>query len=103
MLAAFDLARALSGIGGHLDEAAKITCYTFGCPRTGNHAFAKLFNGIVKDTWHVINDQVCQIFCLKAMLSGLHHPPRIVGLLTIIGAKCNAQPLSGLWSMVLTK
>ena len=58
MLAAFDLARALSDVCDHLDEAAKITVYTFGSPRTGNHAFARMFNMLVKETWHVINDQV---------------------------------------------
>lgn len=99
MLAAFDLARALSGIGGHLDEAAKITCYTFGCPRTGNHAFAKLFNDVVKDTWHVINDQVGHLVGLTAVLPGLHHPPPPwelcrSGYLAFVSVNHDVQPLS---------
>ena len=35
-----------------------ISCYTFGAPRTGNHAFAREYNKAVPDTWGVINDQV---------------------------------------------
>ena len=35
-----------------------VTCYTFGSPRAGNHAFAAEYNQLVPDTWHVINDQV---------------------------------------------
>ena len=34
-----------------------ISCYTFGAPRTGNHAFAWDYNDIVPDTWGMINDQ----------------------------------------------
>jgi hypothetical protein len=29
-----------------------------GAPRTGNHAFARDYNAMVPETWHVINDQV---------------------------------------------
>lgn len=36
-----------------------ISVYTFGSPRTGNHAFAKAYNTAVPETWHLINDQVC--------------------------------------------
>jgi hypothetical protein len=35
-----------------------ISCYTFGAPRTGNHAFAREYNEAVPDTWGIINDQV---------------------------------------------
>ncbi len=35
-----------------------ISCYTFGAPRTGNHAFAHEYNEGVPDTWGIINDQV---------------------------------------------
>ena len=35
-----------------------ISCYTFGAPRTGNHAFAREYNEGVPDTWGIINDQV---------------------------------------------
>ncbi|KAL6766611.1 hypothetical protein ACKKBG_A36690 [Auxenochlorella protothecoides x Auxenochlorella symbiontica] len=36
-------------------EHYEVSCYTFGAPRTGNHAFAKLFASVVPDTWHIIN------------------------------------------------
>ena len=32
-------------------EPAQLSCYTFGCPRTGNHAFAALHAKWVPDTW----------------------------------------------------
>ena len=32
-------------------------CYTFGAPRTGNHAFAAETSRLVPETWHVINDR----------------------------------------------
>lgn len=34
---------------------SQLTCYTFGCPRVGNHAFAEEFDAAVPDTWAVIN------------------------------------------------
>ena len=34
-------------------------CYTFGAPRTGNHTWAREYEELVPDTWHIINDQVC--------------------------------------------
>ena len=41
-----------------------ISCYTFGAPRTGNHAFAHEYNEGVPDTWGIINDQVFVRACL---------------------------------------
>ena len=35
----------------------QLYCYTFGAPRTGNHAFAAESTRLVPETWHVINDQ----------------------------------------------
>ena len=35
----------------------EMSCYTFGAPRTGNHAWAAEYEGLVPDTWHIINDQ----------------------------------------------
>ncbi|PNH07480.1 hypothetical protein TSOC_006061 [Tetrabaena socialis] len=32
-----------------------ITCYTFGAPRIGNHAFAAMYDKVVYETWNVIN------------------------------------------------
>lgn len=52
ILAAFDLS-LLSA-----KQGVAISCYTYGAPRTGNHAFAKKYNLSVPQTWHVINDQV---------------------------------------------
>eukprot|EP00208_Stichococcus_sp_RCC1054_P005346 CAMPEP_0206142186 /NCGR_PEP_ID=MMETSP1473-20131121/15880_1 /ASSEMBLY_ACC=CAM_ASM_001109 /TAXON_ID=1461547 /ORGANISM="Stichococcus sp, Strain RCC1054" /LENGTH=1445 /DNA_ID=CAMNT_0053537075 /DNA_START=238 /DNA_END=4575 /DNA_ORIENTATION=- len=48
-LAAYDIAKAFPSF--------EVSCYTFGAPRTGNHAFAKDYNQVVPDTWSVINDQ----------------------------------------------
>lgn len=53
-LAAHDVAGAAAEAGLQLH----ISCYTFGAPRTGNHAFAKDFASTVPDTWGLINDQV---------------------------------------------
>ena len=51
-LAAYDIRKACPGLGS-LD----LRCYTFGAPRTGNHAFAWDYDDVVPDTWGVINDQ----------------------------------------------
>lgn len=32
-----------------------MACITFGAPRTGNHAWARMFNEAVPNCWHVIN------------------------------------------------
>ena len=34
----------------------QITCYTFGAPRIGNHAYRQYVAERVPDIWHVIND-----------------------------------------------
>ena len=52
VLAAHELQRELALPG------AAISCYTFGAPRTGNHAYALEYCAAVPDTWHVINNQV---------------------------------------------
>ncbi len=52
-LAALDVRRGCPGLG-RLD----LSCYTFGAPRTGDHAFACDYNGAVPDSWAIINDQV---------------------------------------------
>ena len=53
-LAGYDIAAAAAEAGLRVD----ISCYTFGAPRTGNHAFARDFERMVPDTWGLINDQV---------------------------------------------
>ena len=52
-LAAFDISR----ISGVEVPKGNILCYTFGCPRVGNHAFADEYASAVPDTWHIINKQ----------------------------------------------
>jgi len=49
-LAAYDFRKAARDNGVDL----RVACYTF----RRNHAFAKEFNAIVNDCWHVINDLV---------------------------------------------
>ncbi|KAK9817768.1 hypothetical protein WJX72_001918 [[Myrmecia] bisecta] len=51
-LAAFDIQQQLQG-----QHHLQVCCYAYGAPRTGNHAFARLYNMAVPDTWHVINGQ----------------------------------------------
>ncbi|GMH45328.1 hypothetical protein BSKO_13285 [Bryopsis sp. KO-2023] len=51
VLAAFDIAR-YCGVGGD-----RITCYTYGAPRVGNHAFAREYDQLVPNTWQIINDE----------------------------------------------
>lgn len=48
-ICAFSLARLLP------PDSLQLHVYTFGAPRTGNHAFAALYNQHVPDTWHIIN------------------------------------------------
>lgn len=50
-LAAYDIALELQNVL----TPKQVCCYTFGAPRTGSHSFAKNYNIIVPDTWHVIN------------------------------------------------
>ena len=49
-LAALDLA--------HTMEWASVKVYTVGAPRAGNHAYAKMYNKVVPDTWGIINYRV---------------------------------------------
>lgn len=50
-LCAVDIAYRMPDLADKID----LHCYTFGCPRTGNRAFARLQNRLVPSTWHVIN------------------------------------------------
>ena len=54
-LAAFDMRQHLMNNG---QGDARVVCYTFAAPRTGNHAFAREYNALVPDTFSIINDQV---------------------------------------------
>ena len=55
-LAAYDIREELLKAGR---AEVQVVCYSFGAPRTGNHAFARDYNRIVPDTWSIINDQAC--------------------------------------------
>lgn len=48
-LAAIDLQRVSS--------FPRLQVYTYGAPRTGNHAFAREYEALVPHTWHLINDR----------------------------------------------
>ena len=54
-LPAYDIRKQLVDAG---KRVADVVCYSFGAPRTGNHAFARDYNRMVPDTWSIINDQV---------------------------------------------
>ncbi|KAK9790954.1 hypothetical protein WJX73_010669 [Symbiochloris irregularis] len=53
VLAAYDIALALKP----LPTRTRVSCYTFGAPRVGNHAFARDCDAIIPDQWSLINDQ----------------------------------------------
>ncbi|GMH46106.1 hypothetical protein BSKO_14070 [Bryopsis sp. KO-2023] len=71
-LAAFDIARYV-GV-----PMCCIRCYTFGAPRTGNHAFAREYNALVPDTWHIINDQDYVTRTLKFIRMYKRHGHRVI-------------------------
>lgn len=58
-LAAYDIRQELTK---QQQQGVEVVCYSFGAPRTGNHAFARDYNHMVPDTWSIINDQV-EIAC----------------------------------------
>jgi hypothetical protein len=58
-LAAYDIRKQLQEAGR---QSVEVVCYSFGAPRTGNHAFARDYNHVVPDTWSIINDQVRPTF-----------------------------------------
>ena len=66
-MAAFDIAKALQTADR---PDVKVLCYSFGAPRTGNHAFAAEYDRLVPDTWSVINDQVGARPTLLTMSTG---------------------------------
>ncbi len=63
-LAAYDTRKQLQTCG---KEDVEVMCYSFGAPRTGNHAFATDYNHMVPDTWSIINDQAGLAFSLHAI------------------------------------
>ena len=60
-LAAYDIQQALVKQGQQ--QQVEVVCYSFGAPRTGNHAFARDYNHMVPDTWSIINDQAWTSVC----------------------------------------
>ena len=50
VLAAFDIKRAMGEL--------RLEMYTYGTPYPGNRAFAREFDELLPDTWHVIHDGV---------------------------------------------
>lgn len=40
-----------------VQRPVQVKVYTFGCPRVGNHCFAREYEACVPDTWHIINNQ----------------------------------------------
>ena len=58
-LAAYDIQQELAKQGQQQQQQqqAEVVCYSFGAPRTGNHAFARDYNHMVPDTWSIINGQ----------------------------------------------
>ena len=55
-LAAYDIRKELEK-ADRGEVGVGVACYSFGAPRTGNHAFARDYNHLVPDTWSIINDQ----------------------------------------------
>ncbi|DBA92558.1 TPA: hypothetical protein ACH3X1_002782 [Trebouxia sp. C0004] len=53
-LAAYDIRKQLQANG---KQDVEVMCYSFGAPRTGNHAFAADYNRVVPNTWSIINGQ----------------------------------------------
>lgn len=51
VLCAYDMSTRASAATIDVD----VSCYTFGAPRVGNHAWARLYDNEVPDTWQIIN------------------------------------------------
>ena len=65
-LAAYDIRQELAK--HEQQQQVEVVCYTFGAPRTGNHAFARDYNHMVPDTWSIINGQARHLsacICLR--------------------------------------
>lgn len=50
-IAAYDLSEWNRSLGA----AHSVMCYTYGCPRVGNSAFAKSYNLMVPNTWNIMH------------------------------------------------
>ena len=83
-LAAFDIQRYCPCL-----KPLDVSCYTFGAPRVGNHAFARHYDTTVPDTWNIINNQVklCAVgskFCM-GILTLFDKPD---GVFSLAAAQC---------------
>merc|ERR1711884_15043 len=60
-IAALELAAQLRSVRGA--NAPKVSLFTFGQPRTGNCAYARLHDSLVPDSWRVVNglDEVVHV------------------------------------------
>ena len=69
VLAAFDIESAM--------RAFNVQTYTFGTPYPGNRAFAREFEELLPDTWHVIHDGVgkCAEECCSKCTHHCTHLP----------------------------
>jgi hypothetical protein len=60
-LAALEVSKALeAGQLGTPPSRCQIQCYTYGAPRTGNHAFAREYLQCVPHTWQIVNGEAGQ-------------------------------------------
>ena len=68
-LAAYDIRKQLQASS---KQDVEVMCYSFGAPRTGNHAFAADYNHVVPDTWSIINEQACSGWLFARLLASVH-------------------------------
>ena len=75
MRAGHSLGGALATLAAHDLQAEfgfpHLHCYTFGAPRTGNHAFAAETSRLVPETWHIINDRAHLLASMAPVLGRL--------------------------------
>ena len=61
VLAAFDIKQAITSL--------RMEMYTYGTPYPGNRAFAREFNELLPEAWHIIHDGVRRL-CWMALGCG---------------------------------
>ncbi len=68
-LAAYDL----KNVAAKHNLDVQVSCYTYGAPRVGNHAFAEDFDRIINDCFHVVNHQVHLLQSVAHAVHLCHH------------------------------